>query len=946
MARLPNFYALLIGVSEYDHFRSLPQAGNDAQLIYSTLTSENLCGYEPNNVTLVPGDRCNLPNIRSAFRTLAKRANTNDTVFIFFSGHGGCTNDHGLLHVYLCAREADPEDLVTTGLSEEEFSALLANIKCSRMLIALDACHASGIADLTHSTPKGLSRLRQWFSLFLEGVRSVTGTGIANWRPGLPPEFYEEVSEGEGRAVIASCTADQYSHVRKQGDTSLFTHHLVQGLMGGAAVRADGFIRVFDLFHHVNTKVHKEEPSQEPVLQAQHMKKNFAIGLDRGGFGDVSSNELANVTRDTPDVHSQSLLEIIRPTEHLRFRSPNFVGREAELKRLTQSIQDEGSVALYAVRGMGGVGKSALAAELAATVDDPGRYPGGVLWANLAEEAPTLIAARWLRNYGSELSFDTEESRLARLATFLGLAPAFIVLDNAQEAESVHKLLFRAAGVSVIVTTRKQATIPSVVKSFSLDQLSPEESIELLSKRIGHTWVAAEEEAGRRICELCGYLPLALTLAGAHIAQPGRWSTLEEYRTKLENKRMDMLSRSDISQDNIRMTFDVSYEDISNPDIRALFAQLSLFASQGFSISAVAALIGANGESAEQALDQLADLSLIVRNGHRFLLHDLLREYAEEKLQEVPNATINTGKQQLILHYHDFAKDNQGSFGTLENDRDNLLRAISWAQNEQGSDLLDSAMIDLVGILTAYFRDTGQWVEAVKVTESAFHTAEARGLVPTQADLAQSISWIYNYQEDFDRAEEWARRSLELYGKVNQPYGEAVATRRLGMILQDEGKTDEGREYLENALAAFRKLETFDRVADTLTALGYLERKAGNLELAERNLNEAMSIVEDIHEEREITLVLYQQGRLEWARGNLDAARERLTRALEIDIARKRIPGIAYAKHRLGEIEARQGNVDAAIELLADARRIFAAMGASKRVKRIEDQIGELKSTK
>jgi len=250
-------YALIIGVGDYSHsrFASLPATVRDAEAIAAVLTDPNCCGYPPDNVQLLTGKWATADNIRTAFRSLAKATTPESTAFIYFSGHGGRALENGVRRTYLCPREADPEDLPHTAISGDEFSGLLSAIPARKLLVMLDACHAAGSAEL----------------------KAADGTVV--WKVGLPDAYYEVLSRGTGRVVIASSRENQFSYVRPQGDLSLFTHHLVQALRGKAAVRGDGLIHVLDVFHYVNEAVHTDEPGQTPILKVKDLDLNFPIAV-------------------------------------------------------------------------------------------------------------------------------------------------------------------------------------------------------------------------------------------------------------------------------------------------------------------------------------------------------------------------------------------------------------------------------------------------------------------------------------------------------------------------------------------------------------------------------------------------------------------------------------------------------------------------------------------
>mgnify|MGYP001050955288 CR=1 FL=1 len=261
MAVQVSFHALLIGVGDYTHprFASLPATIRDAQAITAVLTNPARCGYLPANVQVLTGEQATAVNTHAALKTLAESTTPESTAFIYFSGHGGRALENDVWRTYLCPREADPDDLPHTAIPGDEFSALLTAIPARRLLVMLDACHAAGSAEL----------------------KAADGTVV--WKTGLPDDYYEALSQGSGRVVIASSKEDQSSYVRPQGDLSLFTHYLREALSGKAAVRGDSLIHVLDVFHYVNEAVSRDEPKQVPILKVKDLDLNFPIALALGG---------------------------------------------------------------------------------------------------------------------------------------------------------------------------------------------------------------------------------------------------------------------------------------------------------------------------------------------------------------------------------------------------------------------------------------------------------------------------------------------------------------------------------------------------------------------------------------------------------------------------------------------------------------------------------------
>lgn len=252
---LDAFHAILVGVGDYEHveFANLPATIDDAKTVSELLADPKRCSYPPTQIETITGLDASAANIRTALKRITESTNHESTVFLYFSGHGGRALEGDQWHTYLCPREANPYGLANTAISGDEFTAALAAIPARRMLVILDACHAGGSAELK------------------------SGDGTAIWKSGLPENYYEALSQGSGRVVIASSKAEQYSRVRPQGDLSLFTYHLRDALAGKAAVRGDGLVHVLDVFHYVNEGVQADEPDQIPILKVKDLDLNFPI---------------------------------------------------------------------------------------------------------------------------------------------------------------------------------------------------------------------------------------------------------------------------------------------------------------------------------------------------------------------------------------------------------------------------------------------------------------------------------------------------------------------------------------------------------------------------------------------------------------------------------------------------------------------------------------------
>lgn len=271
-------YAIVIGIASYWSIPSLPDAvRNDARDIAGILTSTAYCGYKASNVHLLLDGDATLPRIRAALASVATASGAEDSVVVFFSGHGGIISSGAHHASALLPVEFDASRACATCVSEAELSSALQHISARRVVVVIDACHAGGAASF-----KGPTR-----------------------RESLPVGYSEKslgrLAHGTGRVVIASSRADEASLVLGHARNSVFTATFLNALRGKAQTRGDGVIRVFDIFNYVSEMVQRTVPGrQHPVFKASGLEDNFPVIRDRGGIKAVSGDATLAVVAGDP----------------------------------------------------------------------------------------------------------------------------------------------------------------------------------------------------------------------------------------------------------------------------------------------------------------------------------------------------------------------------------------------------------------------------------------------------------------------------------------------------------------------------------------------------------------------------------------------------------------------------------------------------------------------
>ena len=278
-------HAIVIGVANYASVSALPEAVlNDARDVAAVLKSNAYCGYEPCNVHLLLDAEATLKRIRAVLASVARTSRPEDTVVIFFSGHGARLGDHADPESALLPVECDVRRLDSTSLSEAEFSGALRSFSAKRLLVLIDACHSAGAGSLKGHDAEESQAL------------------------GYSEKSLGRLAQGVGRVLMASCRASEVSCVSPNSRNSVFTSHLLDALRGQGRTSGDGVIRVFEIFNHVSEKVGCEMPGrQHPVFEANDLEDNFPVALDRGGVKSDAAGSVPAGERDT----SGQLVEIM-----------------------------------------------------------------------------------------------------------------------------------------------------------------------------------------------------------------------------------------------------------------------------------------------------------------------------------------------------------------------------------------------------------------------------------------------------------------------------------------------------------------------------------------------------------------------------------------------------------------------------------------------------------
>lgn len=636
----------------------------------------------------------------------------------------------------------------------------------------------------------------------------------------------------------------------------------------------------------------------------------------------------------------------------------DFVGRAeqlAALDALLSTAHAAGAVVISAVDGLPGVGKTALAVYWAHQVQD--RFPDGTLHANLRGYGPGDPAGpgEVLDGFLRAMNVQPEripigvEARAGLYRSFLAGRRMLIVLDNAASADQVRSLLPGTAGCVVVVTSRDSLTglvIGEGAIRVTLSPMPTPEAVELVGGAIGRTLVGEEVDAVHTLAQLCDRLPLALRIAGSHIATRPRLRIADMVGDMVDDRaRLDVLSRSWDAATGVRTVFGWSYQLLTAEQAR-LFRRLGLHPGPELSPHAAAAAAGLTLSAARRLLDELAEVHLIdVSARDRYRLHDLLRAYAVDRAEhDDPAEDRDRALHALLDWYASTAAvaDRVAYPAYMHRLRDRYsppvvmtarAEAITWLADERANvvaairhaaqqNLTDRVILLVHAIETCLYHQA-YWDDLFEVCALGIAAARLSDDRASQAWFLNRTGWACLQVGDWEDAVGDLHRALVLAQDLGDRYLEAYARNDLGTGSLRRQRYREALDYLRPAQSLSQgtdggRQEAFVlcNISAALTGLGHHDQALTHAERSLRLRWQAGDREGEVFTRNQLAQV--------WqALGDHDKAIEVCEGALDIPREYVYLPDVAAALDTLGFSLRQAGDTRGAEACWLEALEIY-----------------------
>lgn len=641
----------------------------------------------------------------------------------------------------------------------------------------------------------------------------------------------------------------------------------------------------------------------------------------------------------------------------------DFTGRAEAVERLLALLGREpdaraGGVAIAAISGKAGVGKTALALRTAHELR--ARFPDGQLYVSLrgAERAaldPAEVLAEWLGALGlpSGAVPDGMQTRSCAYRGLLADRKMLVVLDDALNEAQIRPLLPAGSSCAVLITSRHCLVGLEAAQFVELDVLEPAQAVHLLGAVAGPERIAAEPRAARAIVAHCGYLPLAVRIAGARLASRGHWS-LEQLAERLadERRRLDELTAGDLE---VRASVGLSYRALDEDDRRAV-RLLGALEGPDFAPWLAGALLDLPLAGAQDLLERLRDRQLLDVAGDdalgqvRYRFHDLLWAYARECLAAeepaasraaalaraqdacvilarraaarlsslVPLATEATGAHRPSVDRDVVRQVDADPLVWLE-----CERAVLIAVAELASRTGQSSAWRLTASLARFFEARGNLDGWQRTHDVALDASRRRGDTLGEAMTLRGLGFMHLFRGTYDDGIACLTAAVTEFDRTGERYQAAGARLALG-VCHTKGCVEATIASFERCLAAPAGLED---AYDVISAQILVEAHRKGLEAAGACLHEALDAYGAAGDRfgegaslQILAAVLRNLGRLDDA---VDCAERALAAYEEVGNQR----AVGYALLALGTARRDQHDLPEAHEIVERALGRFCELG-------------------
>lgn len=590
--------------------------------------------------------------------------------------------------------------------------------------------------------------------------------------------------------------------------------------------------------------------------------KGFQTLVEEGGIANIGNHYHLD-THEVVQQLAQVLQELIaqRPTS-----TPNnlprsgvkeFVGRNQKLQDLHEQLQNSQRIAITAIAGMGGIGKTELALQYAISQLELKHYPGGFCWLRARDQE---IATQIVTFAQTKLDLTLpdgldEQGQVDYCWGHWREGNVLVVLDDVTEFDAIEPYLPPSdPKFKVLLTTRLK--LGSSVQSLSIEELDDENALTLLETLVGSDRIQSQLEDAKTLCDWVGNLPLGLELLGRFLARRLDWS-LKKLIERLESKKLKaraLIVRESgmTAQIGVAAALELSWIELSEVE-QELACLLGMFAVAPIPWHLVE---GCLPERDKDDLEDIRDEGLIARNllkrveQSTYQLHQIVQEFFRIKLsqQAAEDQSLKAAycKGMVVvaksIEHHPIIQKIEEMRSSLPHLEEVINQWINFLDD-------DELIWPFVGI-GRFYEGQGNYELALSWREKCLELTQQRldSHHPSVAHSLVLLANLYNSQGWHEKAEPLYLHALQIYQTLLDAQLPELAKCLvgIGLLYKNQGRYKEAESFYNQALPIFKELCDEYSWASTLNDLAYLYYNQGQYEKAEVFYSKALQMSQEL----------------------------------------------------------------------------------------------------
>jgi tetratricopeptide (TPR) repeat protein len=633
-----------------------------------------------------------------------------------------------------------------------------------------------------------------------------------------------------------------------------------------------------------------------------------------------------------------------------------FVGREQELAQVARILRPypHSQHALVTIDGIGGIGKSALALEVAHRyLRNYDRIPPeerfeAIIWTSakgsvLTAEGivPRSQALRTLDDVYTTIAVTLQREDITRarpeeqaevVRNALTWQRTLLIVDNLETVDDEMVMSFLRelpAPTKAIVTTRHRIDVAYPVRLVGMPR---EDAQGLIRQECDKKGVTLSTDETRRLYDRTGGVPLAIVWS---IAQMGFGYDVEAALTRLGQPTSDIA----------RFCFEGAVERIRGKPAHKLLMALSLFVTDA-SREALGYVADLPELDRDEGLVELEKLSFLNKRGNRFQALPLTLVYSkaeltkEDGLEHLFHSSLTDYWLRLLAEQRSLNR--YESLETVRPDVNNILSAMDWCWSASKF----AEFIELTEKMDFYVWTTttlGTWGHYLELGLKAaiLLKEELR-----QASLLSKLAALRNLQDDLDEAQDSNTRALNIYGLHNDKGGQVISLWGIAASQVKRGEYEAARSNLNKALAIAEEIGREGHIARLQRKLAGIDIVEGYYEAAELRLSQSLALLEeDTSLSRGLSSTYRMLGRVSFLKRDYALARQYYERSLELGHRINDSADMAETKQQIAELELRVGDIEQAERLAQEASQVFTKLGMKWQLRETQTLLGNVRET-